>query len=128
MKKMNDTKEQLSWLGAIERIAKERSVSFPRFIGHAMGTARTECVASGRFATFKRRLVSDEQAGIDGIEWGLWQETGGEPEPVITFRSPLTPNNNDVEYVFSLLSGWLLEGWTVEEANEAVNVHSNVGQ
>jgi hypothetical protein len=37
-----------------------------------MGSARTAALPNGRFVTFKRRLVPDPQAELDGAEWGLW--------------------------------------------------------
>ncbi len=125
---MNKSTGQHSWLRAIENVAAAQNISFPRFVGHAMGTARTEPVANGRFVTFKRRLVSDTQAEIDGVEWALWEEKNAEPEPVVSFRAPLPPNRDDLAHAFSVLNGWLIEGWTVEETKEAVHMHSNVGQ
>jgi hypothetical protein len=125
---MNKSTGQRSRLRAIENVATAQNVSFPRFVGHAMGTARTEPGANGRFITFKRRLVPDAQAQIDGIEWALWEEKNAEPEPIASFRAPLTPNRDDLAHAFSLPNGWLIEGWTIEETKEAVNMHSNISR
>ncbi len=92
---------------------------------HAMGTARTAPVANGRFATFKRRLVSAAQAEIDGIEWALWVEGNNDPEPVASFRAPLVPGADDVANTFSLLKGWLVDDLAPDAMREAVETLAN---
>lgn len=125
MNKINNVPRRESWLRAIAETAREANVPFPQFAGHAMGTARTEPVAGGRFVTFKRRLVSTQQAEIDGIEWALWQDRNTEPELLAYFRVPVLPTRDDVGHAFSLLKGWLVDGLTPHAMREAVATLAN---
>jgi hypothetical protein len=124
MKKMTtEHPRQQSWLKAIAQAAKEQGVSLPSFTGHAMGSARSVSVADGRFITFKRRLVPTARAEVDGVEWTLWREQDDLPVPVAAFREPLEPKQENVATALSLLKGWLVDGWTPEEAKAAVRTH-----
>ena len=123
MKKMSSSTTKQSWLSAIAEIASAQKVSFPSFTGHAMGAARTATIESGRFVTFKRRLVPATQAEADGIEWTLWLEENDLPLAIAAFREPLVPDHEAVTTAFSLLKGWLIEGWTPDETREAVKTH-----
>jgi hypothetical protein len=124
MKKMKTkSPRRPSWLKAIAEAARQQNLPLPSFTGHAMGGARTVSVADGRFVTFKRRLVPEAQAAIDGIEWGLWREQDDLPERIAAFRESLEPNQEDVSKALSLIKGWLLDGWTLAEVNVAVGTH-----
>ena len=120
---MTDPLQQQSWLRALAEAAKEQGVSLPSFTGHAMGSARSVSSADGRFITFKRRLVSAAQAEVDGVEWTLWREQDDVPVPVAAFREPLQPRRENVAPALSLLKGWLIDGWTPEDAKVAVRTH-----
>jgi hypothetical protein len=124
MKKMTtETPRQRSWLRAIAEAAREQGVSLPSFTGHAMGAARSLSVEDGRFITFKRRFLPASQAEADGIEWALWREQDNLPIPVAAFREPLEPKPENVATALRLLKGWLVDGWTPEEAKAAVTSH-----
>lgn len=114
---------QQSWLRAIAEAAKEQRVSLPAFTGHGMGSACSLSNAGRRFITFKRRLVPAAQTAVDGIEWALWLEQEGLPVRVAAFREPQEPNRENVKAALSLLKGWLVDGWTPEEAKAAVRAH-----
>lgn len=88
-----------------------------------MGGARAESAADGRFITFKRRLVPAAQAEVDGVEWTLWNEQDDLPVPIAAFREPAEPNSENVKTALSLLTGWLVDGWTPDEAKAAVRTH-----
>ncbi len=90
-----------------------------------MGTARTARLSNGRFATFKRRLVSAAQAEVDGVEWALWLEKDDEPELVVAFRAPLVPRHDDVNNTFLLLKGWVVDGWTPNTVLNSVETLAN---
>jgi hypothetical protein len=114
---------QQSWLSTIAEAAKEQGFSLPSFTGHGMGSARSVKLADGRFITFKRRLVPEAQAEVDGIEWTLWREQDNLPMPVAAFREPVQPRQENVTAALSLLKGWLVDGWTPDEAKAAVRKH-----
>jgi len=108
---------------SLAEAAKEQAISLPPFTGHGMGTARTLSVAGGRFVTFKHRLVQNEQAEVDGIEWTLWREQDGLPLPVAAFREPLSPNGKNVSVALALIKGWLVDGWSPDTTRQAVEAH-----
>jgi len=120
MKNMTKTPRQQSWLKAVSEAAKAKGVVLPSFTGHAMGCARSASIGNGRFVTFKRRLVSEAQADVDGIEWTLWLEQNDLPAPVAVFREAQHANREIVQTALSLLKGWLVDGWTPDEAKAAV--------
>jgi Zn-dependent peptidase ImmA (M78 family) len=127
MKKMTTkTPRQQSWLRAIAEAAKEQDVPLPTFTGHTMGGVRSSGVGDGRFVTFKRRLVPAEQAKVDGVEWTLWLARDDVPVPVAAFRESAAATRESVATVLSLLRGWLVDGWTCEEAKAAVGRHPRV--
>lgn len=117
MKKMIDKTGEKSWLKALADTARAEGVPLPGFTGHAMGCART--VGEGRFATFKRRLVTEDLAETEGVEFTLWLEKEDRPIAVSAFREPSKPTEETLAGVFSLLKGWLVDGWTPKEAREA---------
>src|SRR6516225_8639230 len=123
MKTMTERPQQKAWLRALAETAKEQGISLPPFTGHGMGGARSAKGADGRFITFKRRLVSADQAKIDGVEWTLWLEQDDLPAPVAAFRVPLDPNQENVLETLSLVKGWLLDQWTPDEARLVVGQH-----
>jgi hypothetical protein len=123
MRKMVENPRQKGWLSAIAEAATEEGISLPQFNGLGMGSARSEEVAGGRYITFKRRLVPASQAEIDGIEWTLWQEHDDLPTPIAAFRDPTEPKQEYVKRTLSLLKGWLVDGWTRDEAKLAVGRH-----
>lgn len=120
---MGKTVEQKSWLSAIADASKECGLALPSFTAKGMGTARTANVAGGRFATFKRRLVSAEAAENDGVEWTLWLEEHDIPAPIAAFRQPIKPRPDDVATTLGYLKGWLLDRWTADEARANVQAH-----
>lgn len=123
---MTENSSGHSWLKSIAGLAHERGVPFPAFIRHGMGSARTTTAAEGRFVTFKRRLVAGSQAAIDGIEWTLWREDDGTPFPVVAFRESNNVDVENLQSVFSILEGWLLNGWTLEETRRVTSIHPRV--
>jgi hypothetical protein len=124
MKKMTtESCRPQSWLRAIAEAAKEQGVLLPSFTGHAMGSAQSVPVEQGRFITFKSRLVPAAQAEVDGVEWALWYAQDELPIPVAAFREPLEPKCENVTTALAIVKGWLLDGWTPEEAKAAVRTH-----
>lgn len=120
---MSERPRRPSWLRAVAEAARGEGVSLPPFTGHAMGGARSASVAGGRFVTFRRRLVPAAQADRDGVEWTLWLERDDQPTPVATFREPQEPTREAIAGALALLRGWLIDGWTPEEARAAVRTH-----
>jgi len=123
---MTENTRQPGWLRSIAQAAKEQGVPLPSFTGHSMGTARCHSAGTGRFVTFKRRFVPVEQAVIDGVEWSLWDEQDEQPILVATFREPAEPKPENVSSTLVFLTGWLVHGWTPEEARTAVSKHPRV--
>ena len=123
MTKMIDINRQNSWLRSISQAAEAQHLSLPRITGLAMGSARTPTGSNGRFVTFKRRLVPDTQAELDGVEWGLWVDGEEMPTRIAAFRESAVPTPENVAVVLSLLRGWLVEEWTPEQAKAAVSAH-----
>ncbi len=122
-KTMTETSKQPPWLRAILEAAKEQGVLLPAFTAHGMGSARSASAANGHFVTFKRRLVQADKADVDGVEWTLWHEVGGLPQPVAAFREPQHPQPENVATALSLLKGWLVDKWLADEAKAAVGRH-----
>jgi len=120
---MTEKPRQESWLSAITEAARQHGYALPLFTVQGMGSARSLSAAGGRFITFKRRLVRAAEAEIDGVEWTLWIELNDLPMPVAAFREPLVPKQENVAVALSLFKGWLLDGWTPEEAKAAVSRH-----
>jgi hypothetical protein len=81
-----------------------------------MGSALCRSQSGGRFVSFKRRLVPAAEAVKDGVEWTLWREENEQPSLVSVFRVPLTPAPGQVDFILAALKGWLLDGWTPEQA------------
>ena len=123
---MIDETQRRSWLRAITAAAKEQALTLPPFGGHGMGTARSGSVANGRFITFKRRLVLPVRANVDGVEWTLWSEQDDLPLPIAAFREPQEPTREGVMTALALIKGWLVDGWTPDEARAAVGRHPRV--
>src|SRR5262245_26703143 len=96
MTRMNSISRRRSWLRAVAEAAAKQHLSLPSFRGHAMGSARSASLADGRFVTIKRRLVSENQAEIDGVEWALWREQDDFPVLVAAFREPFDPKPENV--------------------------------
>ena len=122
---MTEKPRPKAWLSAIAEAAQDQGVSLPRFLGHGMGSARSEPLRDGRFITFKRRLVQPAQADIDGVEWTFWIEQNDRPTPIAAFREPQAPKPENVAEALALLRGWLIDGWTTAEARLAVARHPN---
>ena len=120
---MIDAAQKPTWLQAIVEAAKEHGFSLPAFSVQGMGSARSASTAEGHFVTFKRRLVQANQADIDGVEWTLWQERGGLPQPAIAFRVPQHPQQESVDSTLALLKGWLVNQWSPDAAKDAVKKH-----
>ena len=119
-KTMTEPLKYRSWLKALADAAAARQITLPAFTPRGMGTARTAPVADGRFVTFKRRLVSEAEADVDGVEWTFWREVTGLPQPVAAFREPQHPQPEGVAAILALITGWLIEGWTADDTKAAV--------
>ena len=120
---MTETFKQPSWLRAIREAAEEQGIPLPAFTANGMGTARSTNTSEGRFVTFKRRLVPTAQADLAGVEWTLWHEAGGLPQPVAAFREPRQPQPERVVAALVLLQGWLVDRWSPDVAKAAVGKH-----
>ena len=68
-------------------------------------------------------LAPVAQAEIDGVEWTLWRKQDDLPVPLAAFREPQQPKQENVTVALSLLEGWLVDGWTPDEAKAAVRKH-----
>lgn len=109
-----------SWLAALAEAARAGKVPLPPFAGHGMGSARTPTTADGRFVTVKRRLVPRDAADRDGVEFTLWRTADDLPVAEVAIREPAAPTPERVATVLALLAGWLLDGWTPEQATAAI--------
>jgi len=114
-------KQKLSWLAAIWEAAAEQHVQLPPFTDRGMGSAICRNARRGRFVSLKRRLVPVQEAAIDGVEWALWSEEQEQPVPVVVFREPLNPTEEQVAFILSALKGWLIDDWTAETAKQRVD-------
>ena len=122
---MTDLSKKPSWLRAIADAANEAHLQIPEFTDGGMGSVICRSAGGGRFASVKRRFVSASQAAKDGVEWGLWCEQDDESSPVAVFREPLGPTPERVAFMLSVLRGWLLDRWSVEQAENAASKHAN---
>jgi hypothetical protein len=122
---MNDLAKKPSWLKAIAEAAIEAQVQLPEFTDRGMGSVICRSADGGRFVSVKRRFVTASQAAKDGVEWGLWREQNDESFPVAIFREPLGPTRERVTFMVSVLRGWLLDRWSVEQAESAATTHAN---
>ena len=48
------------------------------------------------------------------------------PVPVAAFRESLEPKRENVTNTMLLLKGWLVDGWTPDDAKAAVGLHPRV--
>jgi hypothetical protein len=117
---MDENSKQQNWLRAIKEAAKEQLIELPQFTQQAMGVAHTVPVQNGRFVTVKYRLVPRTEALHDGIQWTLWQREDDLPDPELSFRRPLKPEQEAVNSMLRVLKGWLLDNWTLEETKAAI--------
>jgi len=115
---MADSKKKTTWLTAISAAAVEQGITLPPFVPTGMGTARSE-INGERFVTFKRRLISGSVAEREGVEWTLWTNRD-EPRVVLAFREPLQADRARVTAVLRILKGWLLDNWSIADAESAV--------
>ncbi len=122
---MTSPPQKLSWLKAINEAASKEHIQLPPFTEAGMGTAICREMSSGRFVSFKRRLVSATEAQRDGVEWSLWLNDSEQPRPIVTFREPITPTPQDVTSILSVLHGWLLAQWPIGQAREIAAKHAN---
>ena len=122
---MTDLVKKPSWLRAITDAANEAQIPLPDFRDRGMGSAICRNTDGGRFVSVKRRFVPANQAAQDGVEWGLWNEQNDESVPVAVFREPLSPTPERVSFMLSVLRGWLLDRWNVEQAENAAATHWN---
>lgn len=76
--------------------------------------------SGGRVVTFKRRLVPESQAAVDGVEWTLWMDQDDVPGLVAAFRKPTVPTPEDVRECLVVIKGWLIDQWTPDEAKAAI--------
>ncbi|MEX0703084.1 MAG: hypothetical protein WD069_13395 [Planctomycetales bacterium] len=107
-------------MNAVAEAAREQNIPLPPFTGQAMGTARISAPSGARVVTFKRRLVTESQAKIDGVEWTLWMDHDEVPSLIAAFRKPAVPKPDDVRECLLLIKGWLIDQWTPDEAKAAV--------
>ncbi len=122
---MTDLLKKPSWLRALADAATEAQIPLPEFTNRGMGSAVCRSADGSRFVSVKRRFVPAHQAANDGVEWGLWCEQNDEPVPVVVFREPLSPTPERVTFMLSVLRGWLLDRWDIEQAENAAATHSN---
>jgi hypothetical protein len=122
---MTDLSKKPSWLRAIADAANQAQIQLPEFRDRGMGSAICRSADGGRFVSVKRRFVPASQAAQNGVEWGLWCEQGDESFPVANFREPLSPTPERVTFMLSVLKGWLLDRWNVEQAENAAATHAN---
>jgi hypothetical protein len=127
-KTMTEKTKQLTWLTAIDNAAKQQSIELPAFTRHGMGVARSATLPNSRFVTLKRRLIPTNEATDDGMEWTLWRTQGEHAIPEITFRQPLHPERDSVNFVLGVLNAWLLKNWTVDETKDAIHGHAQTGR
>lgn len=122
---MTDLVTKPSWLRALADAANIVQIPLPAFSDRGMGSAVSRSADGGRFVSLKRRFVPANQAVRDGVEWGLWCEHNDEPCPVAIFREPLSPTPERVAFMLSVLQGWLLDRWSVAQAESAAATHSS---
>ena len=122
---MTDQSKKPSWLRALADAANEAQIQLPEFTDRGMGSAICRSADGGRFVSVKRRFVPASQAAKDGVEWGLWCEQDDESFPVTIFREPLGPTPEGISFMLSVLKGWLLDRWNVEQAENAASTHAN---
>jgi hypothetical protein len=123
---MTEESKQPNWLRAIKDAAKEQLIKLPQFIPQAMGVTHTLPMQNGRFVTVKYRLVPRTEALHDGIQWTLWQGENDLPDPELSFRQPLKPEQPAINLTLRVLKGWLLDDWTVEETKAAVSQSTSI--
>ena len=121
---MTDLSKKPSWLRAIADAANEAQIQLPEFKDRGMGSAICRSLDGDRFVSVKRRFVPASQAAKDGVEWGLWCEQEDESCPVAVFREPLSPTPERVAFMLSVLKGWLVDRWTVEQTESAAATHA----
>ena len=124
-KTMTEKPKQLSWLTAIDSAAKLQAIKLPVFTRQGMGVARSATLPNCRFVTLKRRLVPASEAIDDGMEWTLWRMEGEHSIPEITFRQPLQPEQDAVNFVLGVINAWLLKNWTIDETKDSINRHAH---
>ena len=122
---MTDQSKKPSWVRAIADAANEAQILLPEFTDRGMGSAICRSAGGGRFVSVKHRFVPANKAAKDGFEWGLWCEEEDESFPVADFREPLAPTPERVKFIVSVLKGWLLDRWSIEQAENAAATHSN---
>ncbi len=122
---MNDLAKKPSWLRALADAANQAQIQLPEFTDLGMGSVICRSADGGRFVSVKRRFVTATQAAKDGVKWGLWREQDDESFPVAIFREPLSPTPERVALMLTVLKGWLLDRWSVEQAENAAATHSN---
>ena len=120
---MTSPQQKASWLRAIREAASQQQIPLPPFTHHGMGSAICRDKTTGRFVSYKRRLVCAHDAEKDGIEWTLWLEEAGLPNTVASFREPLVPTPDRVGSILAILRGWLIDQWTLEAAQQAAASH-----
>lgn len=117
---MTEHQKSRTWLQAVAEAAREQNIVLPPLSGQAMGTARMSDATGGRVVTFKRRLVPESQAAVDGVEWTLWLDQDDVPGLIAAFRKPAVPTPEDVQECLFVIKGWLIDQWTPDEAKAAI--------
>lgn len=122
---MTDLSKKPSWLRAIADAANEAQIQLPEFKDCGMGSVICRSSDGERFVSVKRRFVPASQAAKDGVEWGLWCVQEDESCPVAVFREPFSPTPERVAFMLSVLKGWLVDRWNIEEAENVAATHAN---
>jgi hypothetical protein len=104
-----ETPRRKKWLDSLHDAAELASISLPEFVPTGMGTGRFQSPNGNRFVTFKRRLVSEEVAKLEGIEWTFWDEVDAIPVPRMTFRESSIPEPERVTAILHHLCDWLFQ-------------------
>jgi hypothetical protein len=115
---MNDRQQSLSWTEAFQQAAAERNIQLPPCTSPRMGNPIWRNQGGDRFVSMKRRFVSANEAATNGIEWTLWTEEDDRPLPVAAFRESVNPRPDRVEFLLTVLNGWLFEQWTSEKLKQ----------
>jgi hypothetical protein len=116
----NATAPKLSWFQAIKDATSQWKIPLPSFTNAAMGSATCRDYRTGRFVTFRHRLIPNAETLNDGIQWTLWTEKDDHPELILSFRERIHPSHDDVAKVLSILKGWLIDNLTLEQTKQLV--------
>ena len=125
MKTTSNPLRTQSWLKALAQAASQQQFEFPAFDSFGMGALRSTMTSDHRFVTVKR-VLPNKKSDFDGIEWAHWQQLDEQPILVAVFRDAREPDEASLALTLTLLKGWLVDRWEVEEFKQRVNSHPRV--